>query len=61
MYNDCNYTYNTNESELPVNKNTYDISFVSRQIQMMKINIRKLFEKDIIYSFESILKKNKKE
>ena len=61
MYDKCNYSCNVDETELPTDKSTFDISFVSRQVQMIKLNIKKLFEKDVIYSLDSILSRIKKD
>ena len=54
MYNKCDYSCNTDESSISENKDTFDISFLSRKIQLLKLEIKKLFTKNPIYSFDYI-------
>ena len=54
MYDRCEYTCNTDESELPENKDTYNMSFVSRGIQIAKLEIKQLFSKGLVFSFDAI-------
>jgi hypothetical protein len=54
MYDKCEYTCHTDESDLTENKDTFNMNFVSRSVQIAKLEIKKLFSKSGVLSFDAI-------